>query len=298
MRGLLVLVFALVGLIVVVQNRQPVALLIGGNTPETAWLRTQLPLGLWLILAATTGFLGYFAIAVLSQLGTPKPSSPRRPSRPPQASSRRDLPPDPEPPTPRYTPPSTSEPDGKVDSMSKDWDWDDPIPEVADWDEPAPEPVAPPTSSENRIPRPQTPQTPPQPSVPSPSQSTNSPVQNPTTTPSSEPEQTPPSWVDESPTEPETDSVPLHDDPPQSSNAPEPLPDLRQFELPQRPTQTQRQGTIYSQTYRPAKPKPTTPSPTPQKTLNASPRPVRKSGQPKDIVDADYRVIVPPHYFA
>ncbi len=255
MRGLLFLGLTATGLIFFLQNRQPVTLFFLGTSQQTALASLTLPLGLWVVIFTTVGIVTSVIINGLSRIGQPQrrissqsvgPASPRpEPSPPPRSPS---------PPSPRYQAP-TPEP---VADDDNEWDWDDPIPEIADWDG---EPAQPSPKPEIRDRQ--------RPSRPSPTLRSEFP--QPIAPP--RPEFIPPQPI---PSEPEIE-------PPPEPQRREPLPDLRQFEAPQTPKETQRQGTIYSQQYRPAS--------FPGAKASKSSEDVSAKPQPKKVYDAPYRVI-------
>jgi hypothetical protein len=263
MRGLLFLVLTATGLIVFLQNRQPVTLFFLGTSQQSALASLTLPLGLWVVLFATVGILTSLIINGLSRLGQPSQRrSPRDPLRSGPSPSVNPAPqrPEPEPrsPSPRYSAP---EPEAIVNDDSE-WDWDEPLPEITDWNgKPDPPSPAVPKIS-----------TPPRDSLqdrrrPSPTPRFASP--------------SPESIADR----PDQTSKPsfLRPDLEPEPERREPLPDLRQFEAPQTPTETKRQGTIYSQQYRPAR----SPAAKTPKTPTEAP------AKPKTVYDAPYRVINP-----
>ncbi|MFM1841748.1 MAG: hypothetical protein RLZZ490_481 [Cyanobacteriota bacterium] len=252
MRSLFFLALTTTGLIFFLQNRQLVTLFFLGTSQQSALASLTLPLGLWVVVFSAMGIVTSLIISGLSRIGQPQ----RRPIN----QSRGSFPqrPDPEPaprspsPPPRYQAP---EPDPPVNQT--EWDWDDPIPEVADWDvKPAPSP--------------------PKPAINAPPEdflrdrSPSRPARFPSDFAAPRP-----GFIAPEPTPEEPEIGPESE--PQRR---EPLPDLRQFEAPQTPTETKRQGTIYSQQYRPAR------SPTGKVSPKQKPDP-----QSKPVYDAPYRVI-------
>ncbi|MEY2983802.1 MAG: hypothetical protein RLZZ568_419 [Cyanobacteriota bacterium] len=243
MRGLLFLALTATGLIFFLQNRQPVTLFFLGTSQQSALASLTLPLGLWVVIFSALGIVTSLILSGLSRIGLPQ----RRPTgQPGQPAPPRPTP----PPPPRYQPPT---PEPVINQ--NEWDWDNPIPELADWDEKPASGVGMPQQS--RSPRDRHPPT--RPDIP---ESIAAPNAN----------GVPPG---PSPAEPKIKPEP---DPRRQ----EPLPDLRQFEVPQTPTETKRQGTIYSQQYRPVR------SP----AAKASPAEATRS-KPQPIYDASYRVINP-----
>lgn len=257
MRGLLFLALTVTGLIVFLQNRQPVTLFFLGTSQQSALASLTLPLGLWVVIFTVMGIVTSLIINGLSRIGQPSqrrsPTSSGNPA--PQGFEPEPPPRSPSPSsTPRYQPP---EPEPVVNQ--NEWDWDDPIPELADWDEPpAPSPPPPenPPSQESGSQRDR--RRPTRPDTPAP-----------IATPRSD-------RIPPEPTPAEPDVKPA------TPQRREPLPDLRQFEAPQTPTATKRQGTIYSQQYRPAR------------STAAKPSSSEQAKPPNNpVYDAPYRVINP-----
>ncbi|MFN9176733.1 MAG: DUF1049 domain-containing protein [Synechocystis sp.] len=245
MRSLLFLVLTATGLIFFLQNRQPVTLFFLGTSQQSALASLTLPLGLWVVIFTTVGIVTSLLINGLSRIGQPQRRSPNqsvRPTPPPPEPS-----PPPRSPSPRYQAPTT-----EPVVNDSEWDWDNPIPEIADWNGTPPQPSPEPTIQDRRPPRPSPLR--PEPREPKPIADR-------------------PEFIAPEPrfSEPESEPEP---EPPLR----QPLPDLRQFEAPQTPTETKRQGTIYSQQYRPAR-------------SSASPASQSEPAKPKPVYDVPYRVI-------
>jgi hypothetical protein len=260
MQGLLLLVLIGTGLIFFLQNRQPIQLNFFGTTAESALASFTLPLGLWVVIFLALGVFTSLVINILSAIGQPKPRPQKQNFRPdpPRRSSTESFDFDPTPPRSPSPPRTTSQPEPV---MEEEWDWDEVVPDLTDWDGKKPEPR--PKREVKDTPR------------------------NPTPRAQVSPEKV---------NLPETER--LNQGQPNSGFANqdnlldmvdeseqikrEPLPDLRQFEAPQTPKSTQREGTIYSQQYRPARPSQAKPKPPEAKT---------KQSPSNGVYDVPYRVI-------
>ncbi|MBE9176577.1 LapA family protein [Synechocystis salina LEGE 06155] len=261
MQGLLLIFLLGTGLIFFLQNRQPIQLNFFGTTAESALASFTLPLGLWVVLFLTLGVLASLLINALSSLGQPKarpqnfrPNAPRR--SPPESFG---------PPSPPTPPPSPQRAPESV-TMQEEWDWDEPEPDLADWSDPKPPTRPRPTVQDS----------------PRPARSNREKFSPETTGPT-------PFMASDNDQDDQNDQGDNLPPPPviQEDTTPppprEPLPDLRQFEAPQTPQNTKREGTIYSQQYRPARPK--------ANKDNQKEQSDTQSPGPTGVYDAPYRVI-------
>lgn len=256
MQGLLLIFLIGTGLIFFLQNRQPIQLNFFGTTAESALASFTLPLGLWVVLFLTLGVFTSVLINVLSSLGQPKARPQNFRPNPRRRSPSESF----EPPPPPTTPPSPQRAPQPV-TMAEEWDWDEPEPDLADWSDPKPPTRHRPTVQDSPRPAPRNREKfPPETIGPTPSIASDD---------------------DQGDRNDQGDNLPplaqgeIISPPPR-----EPLPDLRQFEASQTPQNTKREGTIYSQQYRPARPKA-------EKNEPSDTKPPRPSG----VYDAPYRVI-------
>lgn len=263
MQGLLLLALMGTGLIFFLQNRQPIQLNFFGTTAESALATFTLPLGLWVVIFLALGVSTSLVINVLGNIGQPK-------SRPQPQTFRSDSPRrsptesfDFDPTPPRSPNPSRTTPQPEPVLQDDEWDWDEATPDLTDWDGKKPQPRPKREVEVKDVPR------------------------NPAPRPSVSPEEINPpetrAFNQEPPNLDPTDRDSLSDvmEKPEPVTR-EPLPDLRQFEVPQTPKSSQREGTIYSQQYRPARP--SQPKPKQQE-------PTKKSSVSNNIYDVPYRVI-------
>jgi hypothetical protein len=274
MQGLLLIFLIGTGLIFFLQNRQPIQLNFLGTTADSALASFTLPLGLWVVLFLSLGVFTSILISILSAVGQPKVKPQNFRSNPPRRSPSESF----GPPPPPIAPPSPQRAPEPV-TMQEEWDWDESEPDLADWSDPKPPARPRPAVQDSPRPAPRnrekfSPQTTgPTPFIASDNgqggqndQGDNLP---------------PPPFIQE-------DTAPP---PPR-----EPLPDLRQFEAPQTPQNTKREGTIHSQQYRPARPKADKNEPSdtqiprpsgvydaPYRVINAAPNsPAREESNPAD----------------
>jgi len=260
MRGLLFLALTATGLIFFLQNRQPVTLFFLGTSQQTALASLTLPLGLWVVIFGAVGIGTSSIINGLSRIGQPQRRSPSqsvRPTAPPPEPS-----PPPRSPSPRYSAPA---PEPVIDDS--EWDWDEPMPEITDWEVKPGQP-----SPKSETPKPEIPE------MSAPPRESLQDRRRPSSPPRPE---TPPAIA--VPQDQIPEPRPLEPKIKPEPERREPLPDLRQFEAAQTPTTTERQGTIYSQQYRPAR----SPAAKPPKA------PAEAPAKPKTVYDAPYRVINP-----
>ncbi|AIE73749.1 MULTISPECIES: lipopolysaccharide assembly protein LapA domain-containing protein [unclassified Synechocystis] len=256
MQGLLLIFLIATGLIFFLQNRQPIQLNFFGTTAESALASFTLPLGLWVVLFLTLGVVASVLINGLSSLGQPKARTQNFRSNPPRRSPPESFGP------PPATPPSPQQPPEPA-TMKEEWDWDEPEPDLADWND-----AKPPARSQPKL--------------------QNSPRQTVRNVRPFSPEPPEPPEAKESVTPGDNESNDFSPTPvsPEKIAPPpprEPLPDLRQFEVPQTPRNTTQQGSIYSQQYRPARSSGVKASKNEESASNAPPT--------GNVYDAPYRVI-------
>ena len=249
MRWFVLLLFFGSGIVFFLQNQQPITLLFLGNSVKTALLNLTFPLGLWVILFVVAGIITSLILQAFSAIARPIVSSappvrPRSRPTPPPRSPEPSPSPAPEPKT-RIQPPTNPQ-----------WEWENSIPEVDDWGEDELPPVETPVSKpfEQPLEMPRRPE----------------PVQPPRRV-----------TVEIPPKRPINNNIPadsLKETPLEPRLREE---DLKRFEVPQEPKTSSQQGTIYSQTYREPRDRPTE-------------KPLQKPSSPNQVYDADYRVINPP----
>ncbi len=271
MQGLLLLALMATGLIFFLQNRQPIQLNFLGTTAQSALASFTLPLGLWVVIFLTLGVFTSLVINILSAIGQPKPRPQPQTFRsdPPRRSPRDPLDGAPMPPfepnfpkSPNSAPRKRPEPEPVIQD-NDEWDWDDPVPDLADWGGEKPEPRPKRQVEVKDTPRSPAPR----------AKSTPEEIDLPETDPLHQ-DRTDSDFTDQ-------DDLPDLIEQPEPV-AREPLPDLRQFEVPQTPKSTQREGTIYSQQYRSARPS--------QPKSPDQPK-VKPESPSNSIYDVPYRVI-------
>ncbi|MBD2655077.1 LapA family protein [Synechocystis sp. FACHB-383] len=255
MQGLLLIFLIGTGLIFFLQNRQPIQVNFFGTTAESALASFTLPLGLWVVLFLTLGVLASVLINALGSLGQPKARPQNLRPNPPRRSPPESF----EPPPPPTPPPSPQQAPEPV-TMEEEWDWDEPEPDLADWSDPKPPARPRPMVQDSpRLSRRNRENLSPETMGPTPAMASDD------------------DHGDRGDHTPSPPVAPEEIAPPPPR---EPLPDLRQFEAPQTPQNTKREGTIYSQQYRPARPK-----------ADKNEQSDTQSPGPRGVYDAPYRII-------